>query len=242
MPLYASMKKECTVLAIESSATISSAALRNAGGIIAKAAWQEPRRGNTMLQQIESIMTGNGKHMADISAISVGLGPGNYSGLRVSFTIAKTLALPHRIPVCGYSSAIIALEKFINDGFAGDMVAVFGDARRERSWVVTYSKNKQRLWQETKALTLVPDSELPGIIAEKIPAISPDWEQRSQKSQNTISDLLPGVVRQSIVPDASTLANMTSRDITTGTAPTADSPLYMHPAVFVAPKFPCHNN
>lgn len=242
MPFYALMKNDYTILALESSATISSAAVRNAGGISAYTAWQEPRRGNTMLQKIESIMTEAGIDTGQLDAISVGLGPGNYSGLRVSYVIAKALALPHSIPVYGYSSAAIVLEEFINDGFTGNTVAVFGDARRERSWVVTYQLDGNRNWGEKTALTLVPDSELGAIIGINTPAVAPDWQQRSEESIEAISTILPGVVRRSIIPDAGMLAEMTYRDMAAGTAPPATTPLYMHPAVFVAPKFAPQNN
>ena len=237
------MNESCTILALEGSAAVSSAAPRAADGSTAAAAWREPRRGNTMLSQIEALMREARRDIAELSAISVGLGPGNYSGLRVSFTIAQALALPHAIPVYGYSSAAVILEQFINDGFKGDKVAVFGDARRDRSWVVTYRRdNHRQQWQPEKELTLVPDGNLPEIIGNSTPAIAPDWEQRSAESAKALSAILPGIVRRSIIPEAKTLTEMTYRDIAAGTTPPAGKPLYMHPAVFVAPKFAPQRN
>lgn len=233
-------KDKQTILALEASAAESSAAIWQDETVVATS-WQEPRRGNCMLQKIETLLQETVIRPAEINAIAIGLGPGNYSGLRAVYTTARMLALPHNIPVHGYPSATIIVEQLSAEGCRPEAIAVFGDARRERCWVVTYRLENGR-YKETSALTLLSDADLSTIISSNMTAAAPDWEQRSGESKAAFAARLPGLLRRSVMPHAETLAKITARDIFTGNAPEAGAPIYMHPAVFTAPRFPARSS
>jgi tRNA threonylcarbamoyl adenosine modification protein YeaZ len=52
---------------------------------------------------IEEVLTAGGATWQDLSAIGVGIGPGNFTGIRISVAAARGLGLALRIPVVGVS-------------------------------------------------------------------------------------------------------------------------------------------
>lgn len=54
-----------------------------------------------LLPMIEEMMLGEGLTWADFTAIGVGVGPGNFTGIRISVALARGLALGLNIPALG---------------------------------------------------------------------------------------------------------------------------------------------
>jgi tRNA threonylcarbamoyl adenosine modification protein YeaZ len=54
-----------------------------------------------LLPMIEEMMSGAGVIWADFAAIGVGVGPGNFTGIRISVALARGLALGLNIPAIG---------------------------------------------------------------------------------------------------------------------------------------------
>lgn len=54
-----------------------------------------------LLPMIEEMMSGAGLTWADLAAIGVGVGPGNFTGIRISVALARGLALGLDIPAIG---------------------------------------------------------------------------------------------------------------------------------------------
>jgi tRNA threonylcarbamoyladenosine biosynthesis protein TsaB len=54
-----------------------------------------------LLPMIEEMMSGAGLTWADVAAIGVGVGPGNFTGIRISVALARGLALGLGIPAIG---------------------------------------------------------------------------------------------------------------------------------------------
>lgn len=77
--------------------------------------------------------------IANIDQIIVGRGPGSYTGVRVSMTVAKTFAWAKKIPLYTFGSLdMIASSKMIQNG----VYVVMLDARRGNSFVkIIESKN-----------------------------------------------------------------------------------------------------
>jgi tRNA threonylcarbamoyl adenosine modification protein YeaZ len=65
----------------------------------------EHRHGSHLLPAIESLSSEDGRALADLRGVIVGLGPGAFTGLRVGLATAKTLAKALDRPIVGVSTA-----------------------------------------------------------------------------------------------------------------------------------------
>ncbi|MFA7126734.1 MAG: tRNA (adenosine(37)-N6)-threonylcarbamoyltransferase complex dimerization subunit type 1 TsaB [Bacilli bacterium] len=68
-----------------------------------------------LLDTIKEGLASLGWHPSDLERIIVGIGPGSYTGLRVSLTVAKTLAWTLKLPLYTISSLDFALSGYLND-------------------------------------------------------------------------------------------------------------------------------
>ena len=76
-----------------------------AGGDIVAARHEELARGQAerLMPMIGEVLTEAGAEMAQLDAIGVGAGPGNFTGIRISVAAARGLALGLGIPAVGVS-------------------------------------------------------------------------------------------------------------------------------------------
>lgn len=96
-------------------------------------AWQ--RQSEYMIVELEKILSRNNVANEDIEAIVVGVGPGSYTGVRISLTIAKTLALSLSIPLYRVSSLHLLADYF------NPSICLI-NARSNRSYIGVYEENK----------------------------------------------------------------------------------------------------
>ncbi len=81
---------------------------------------------------LEQVLAENGMHWSDLDAIGVCVGPGNFTGVRISVAAARGLALSLNIPAVGISK----LEAMVY-GTKGRVSAVL-DARRDRVYMQSF--------------------------------------------------------------------------------------------------------
>ncbi|ARE38735.1 TsaB protein, required for threonylcarbamoyladenosine (t(6)A) formation in tRNA [Rhodovulum sp. P5] len=105
------MDDEKPVLAFDTSAAHCAAALLRDGKIIA-AAHVEMGRGQAehLLPMLEDILAENSLRWADIGRIGVGIGPGNFTGIRISVAAARGLSLGLAVPAIGVSGLEVLAE------------------------------------------------------------------------------------------------------------------------------------
>lgn len=77
--------------------------------VICYEAWQ--RQSEMMVSELDNIMKRNNVTRKDIDDIYCGIGPGSYTGVRISLTIAKTMSLALNIPVHAISSLHMMKDK-----------------------------------------------------------------------------------------------------------------------------------
>jgi len=122
-------------LAIDTSGAVESLALVQGGLVLADQRARRPRRRGTALGvAIDRLLASVGRAPADLAAISVGLGPGAFTGLRVGISTARGMARALDIPLYGFDSTLgLACAAFGHD------VVVVLDARRDEVYVARYA-------------------------------------------------------------------------------------------------------
>ncbi len=92
-------------LLLDSSNTSLSVGLEKDGALLAFTsyeAWQE--QSEHMIPEIDKLMESNSVSRKDITGVVVSIGPGSYTGVRISLTIAKVIALALEVPIYPVSS------------------------------------------------------------------------------------------------------------------------------------------
>lgn len=124
------MPSEPVVLAFDTSAAHCAAALL-VGERIVIARTEDMGRGQAerLFPLLEEILSEAGKTWRDLTAIGVGVGPGNFTGIRISVSAARGLALALGIPAVG----IDGFDARISETPAGHIVAI--SAPREQYYI-----------------------------------------------------------------------------------------------------------
>lgn len=173
--------------------------------------------------------------LSEINVFAVGTGPGSFTGIRAAVAAARTMALPDAVPVTGISSArIIAAE--VATGNAFRHVCVIGDARRQRLWIARYIiKNHQLTPMED--IHLLPVADLNAILLPGSIVASPDWD----RLQSVLLEHVPAhatLIEDAVFPNTEQAARLARHAVDAGHPLQKPSPIYLHPPVSVAPRFP----
>ncbi len=165
----------------------------------------------------------------------IGLGPGAFSGIRSAIATCRGLAQPDATPVSGIASTAVTAFKALQTDPTSN-VHVIGDARRERYWHASYGLVDGRL-QTQQIPQLLEADALKSLIATDDVVLSPDFD-RITDMLATLAKKGCRVTEEANVPDARDLAALALDALAAGETLAAPVPVYLHPAVFVAPRFP----
>jgi tRNA threonylcarbamoyl adenosine modification protein YeaZ len=219
-------------LGIELSSRQGSAALLKGGELLAEKTWfGEKVRHGVLFQALEALLQETQLSYDDISLYAVGRGPGSFSGMRMAFATAQALALPDKTEVRAVSSgAALALAAARETG--AERIAVVGDARRGQVWFGLFSvaapdgrgpgSSPPATVEQIEEWKLIPYEEL--VVPAGTLVVSPDAER--------LSRYIPDIGKARF-PQASDVAVLALKQ----TDPEPLEPLYMHPPVFVQPKY-----
>jgi tRNA threonylcarbamoyladenosine biosynthesis protein TsaB len=221
------------VLGIELSSRQGSLALLKDGALLAEKTWiGENVRHGVLFQTLETLREKTDISYADISLYAVGRGPGSFSGMRMAFAVAQALALPNKTEVRAVSSgAALALAVARETG--AKQIAVVGDARRGQMWYGLFKVGQASSLSKTgkdacPALLLIENWQLTPYEWIKIPEgtliVSPEAER--------LINFFPDIGAPQF-PLAQHVAELAIHQ----PEPEPLEPLYMHPPVFVEPKF-----
>ncbi|HEX2875783.1 MAG TPA: tRNA (adenosine(37)-N6)-threonylcarbamoyltransferase complex dimerization subunit type 1 TsaB [Polyangiaceae bacterium] len=126
------------VLAIETSTTLASVALVEAGKIVLERAHVRPKQSaERLLPLIAELLSEAGWERGSLSRIGVSVGPGSFTGLRVGIACAQGLSLGLGIPLVGVSS-LCALARAVPDDLPGVRCTIL-DARRAEVFAAAYA-------------------------------------------------------------------------------------------------------
>ncbi|MGX9986648.1 tRNA (adenosine(37)-N6)-threonylcarbamoyltransferase complex dimerization subunit type 1 TsaB [Chryseobacterium sp. POL2] len=101
---------------------------------------------------VEWALEGAEIELKDLDAISLGKGPGSYTGLRIGSASAKGFCFGLKLPLISINSLDSMIEKFVNQGF--DKIIPLIDARRMEVYTATYDGTTGNIISETEAKIL----------------------------------------------------------------------------------------
>ena len=171
-----------TVLAFDTSAAHCAAALLSDGQVIYRIDEMARGQAEHLMPMLEEILNQQGLAWGDLDAIGVGIGPGNFTGIRISVSAARGLALGLGKPAIGVST--LEAQAY---GLNGTVVSCL-DARRDRAYVHVLgdisTPRSPALCdlsaEELPSLNPKSDPKVVGDIADKLAELKP-WQQIEPK-------------------------------------------------------------
>lgn len=119
------MRPDPTILAFDTSAAHCAAAIL-CGDVLRAEGHIDQSRGQAeqLVPMIEEMLAEHGMAWRDLDAVAVGIGPGNFTGIRIAVAAARGLGLALRVPVIGVSS--FEIMRGLNAGLqeANELVSV----------------------------------------------------------------------------------------------------------------------
>lgn len=98
------MAKHETILAFDTSAPHCAAALLKSGSLTARAEPMKRGQSERLFPFLEELLASQNCAWADLDKIAVGIGPGNFTGIRIAIASARGLSLSLGIPAIGVST------------------------------------------------------------------------------------------------------------------------------------------
>jgi len=126
------LPSEPTVLAFDTSAAQCAAALLAGGGILTRSEAMVRGQAERLMPMLAELLGEAGRDFADLDAVAVGIGPGNFTGSRIAVSAARGLALGLGKPAIGIST----LEALAH-GTTGHGLALV-DARQGRAYCQSF--------------------------------------------------------------------------------------------------------
>lgn len=93
-----------------------------------------------ILGMIESLFNQAGATPAQLNQVVYGRGPGSFTGVRISASVAQGIAFAHDLPVCGVST-LAAIAQQAMDDYQADKVAVAMDARMDEIYFARFTRH-----------------------------------------------------------------------------------------------------
>ena len=105
---------------------------------------------------IEWALEGAKLTLKDIEGVSLGNGPGSYTGLRIGASSAKGFCYGLQIPLIATNSLETMIEPFLNKGY--EIIIPLIDARRMEVYSAVFDGNSGEMMSETEAKILDDNS------------------------------------------------------------------------------------
>ena len=105
-----------------------------------------------LMPALEALLTGQGVGWADLQAIGVGIGPGNFTGTRIAVSAARGLSLALGIPAVGLSAFALRRDPGRPEAHANELVTL--DAPRGQLYGQRFSYGEP----EGEPLVFDPDA------------------------------------------------------------------------------------
>ena len=215
------------ILAVEQSSDTGSIAILNDDKILGERAWDGlVLRSSGLFACLKELLTLTKLSLTDISHYAVDIGPGSYSGLRISFAAVRAFALPDKKPVYALTSAEIMAWQAMKE-YAADKIQVVGDARREQIWSCVF-KDGGNIPVALSPLRLVPTDSFHPV--EGAVVVSPDWHRLEVRLKAATAGK-GRVIAERYIPTAGCLGKLLHRKMALNIDSEPLRLIYLHSAV-----------
>ncbi len=132
------MPPEPKLIAFDTSAAHCAAALLLGDRVVTRVDEMAKGQAEHMMPMLEEMLATEGIGWRDLDAIGVGVGPGNFTGIRISVSAARGLALGLGKPAIGVST--LEAQAFGLVEYGRSIVSCL-DARRGRAYMQVFARN-----------------------------------------------------------------------------------------------------
>jgi len=217
------------LLALDQSTMRGSAALMRDRELLREKTWGLTWSNNQLLFGAVSEMLAESSIQPDgIDVFATGVGPGSFSGNRISLAAARAFALPGNKNVFAVSSGEVIACDILAETRAKEAV-IIGDARRDRFWYGIFEQGELAPVMK-QGWTLATRDELRAAISAGAAVASPDWDRLA----GVLPDLVPAdgtLIRAQRFPNARQLGLLAYEKFNRSIQTEPLSPIYLHPPV-----------
>jgi len=215
-----------TILAFDTSGPHCATALLTGGQVVAQTHDTMAKgQAEALMDRIAATLADADQTVADLDAIGVGIGPGNFTGIRISVSAARGLAMALGVPAIGVSSFEMMHHASAASAYADALVSV--QAPRDQAYVQRF-----RDGQATGAPRLVDPGDLPSDLVLPRDGIVLGFRA------DDIAEVLGTAAQNAVLADhARQIACIAAARLSDGVdAKARPSPLYVKPADAAPPK------
>ena len=214
------------ILAIDTASRWTAIALldEQKDKIIAEKGWVATLRQTVELApSIDEMLQNAALRPADLSGISVAIGPGSYTGLRIGMGLARGLALVHKLPIAAIRTHDIVAQ---NVPQSPQKLLVGVEAGRKRVLIAPYvwSQEKKQGWDRAGEIDnptwpeLFESIQEPVLLAGEVPSEIAEQIQ----SNADLSKMIELAAAEYSVRSAAILARLGHQQISSGSLPDQD--------------------
>jgi tRNA threonylcarbamoyladenosine biosynthesis protein TsaB len=146
-----------TIIAIETSAELASAALLHNGQVIAREASGVQTHSQSILPMVQELLLEAGLGLSQCDAVAFGAGPGSFTGVRTACGVAQGLAFGADLPVVPVGTLLAMAEACREQSGASSVLALM-DARMGEVYWAQYWFDQE--WRAMVEPTLSPVSAI----------------------------------------------------------------------------------
>lgn len=142
------------ILHIETSSRNCSVAISDGADLLClcEKVSENYKQSESLHTYVEWALEGANLTLKDMDAISLGKGPGSYTGLRIGASSAKGFCYGLNIPLIAVNSLLTMIEPFLDGEY--DLVIPMVDARRMEVYCAVYNGKTGELIKDTEAKVL----------------------------------------------------------------------------------------
>ena len=222
------------ILAFDTSAAHCAAALL-VGGQIVTSAYREMAKGQAeqLMPMLQEVLDDHGAVWQELDAIGVGTGPGNFTGIRISVSAARGLALALGIPAIGVST--FEVVRHLLDAEQGQSVTLIPGRGESVMGQVAKDGADMASWQADRADFMCHNQlDYPAVIRLSDPM--PDSEIYHVRGVAIHCDALATELGDHGRKIAPSIARIAARRVAQGSEFARPSPLYVRPADAAPPR------